>query len=99
MVVRIIWVGKTRNAPIRALIEDYLERLRHMVSCEVVEIRDAARGRKLRPVDRRALEDAELEKSLSGCGRIVALDERGRQLSSPEFSRWLERELGRGAGG
>ena len=38
---RIIWTGKTRDSRLRALIDDYYERLSHFVRCEVTELREA----------------------------------------------------------
>ena len=43
MRLRIIWTGKTRDARLRALIDDYAERLSHFVRCEVTELRDPGR--------------------------------------------------------
>ena len=40
---RIIWTGKTRDARLRALIQDYAERLSHFVRCEVTELRELGR--------------------------------------------------------
>jgi 23S rRNA (pseudouridine1915-N3)-methyltransferase len=39
---RIIWTGKTRDSRLRALIDDYYERLSHFVRCEVTELRESA---------------------------------------------------------
>ena len=45
MLFRLIWIGKTRNEHLRALVDDYLGRLRRFVACEVTELREsAARG-------------------------------------------------------
>jgi 23S rRNA (pseudouridine1915-N3)-methyltransferase len=38
---RIIWTGKTRDSRLRALIDDYSERLSHFVRYEVTELREA----------------------------------------------------------
>jgi len=46
MRLRIIWTGKTRDARLRALIDDYAERLSHFVRCEVTELRDLGRSDK-----------------------------------------------------
>ena len=43
MRLRIIWTGKTRDARLRALIDDYAERLSHFVRCEVTELRELGR--------------------------------------------------------
>lgn len=46
MRLRIIWVGKTRDARLRALIDDYAERLSHFARCEVTELRELGRSDK-----------------------------------------------------
>ena len=46
MRLRIIWIGKTRNARLRALIDDYAERLGHFARCEVTELRELGRADK-----------------------------------------------------
>jgi len=43
MRLRIIWTGKTRDARLRALLDDYAERLSHFVRCEVTELRELGR--------------------------------------------------------
>jgi 23S rRNA (pseudouridine1915-N3)-methyltransferase len=40
---RIIWPGKTKDARLRALIEDYTGRLSHFVRCEVTELKELGR--------------------------------------------------------
>jgi len=96
MRIKIVWVGKTRNPQIAALATDYLERVRHMIPCEIREARDPARGRDLKGDDLRAAEAGQLLKLTEGLNRIVVLDERGKQFSSPEFAHWLEGEQDRG---
>jgi 23S rRNA (pseudouridine1915-N3)-methyltransferase len=44
MRLRIIWIGKTRDARLRALVDDYAERLGHFVRCEVTELREGGRA-------------------------------------------------------
>ena len=40
MRLRLIWVGKTRDARLRALVDEYLKRLSRFVRCEVTEVRE-----------------------------------------------------------
>lgn len=42
MHLRLIWIGKTRDEHVRALVEEYLKRLRRFARCEVVELRESA---------------------------------------------------------
>ncbi len=96
MRIKFLWVGKTKNASIRSLVTDYLERIRHMVSCEVTETRDFSKRRPLTPAELIAREGEELTRYIPESGRIVVLDEGGRELTSRDFSRWLESEQNRG---
>lgn len=41
MRLRLIWVGKTRDAHLRALVDEYLKRLARFVRCEVTELRES----------------------------------------------------------
>jgi 23S rRNA (pseudouridine1915-N3)-methyltransferase len=78
-------------------VADYLERIRHFVPCEVLEARDPAKGRSLGTAQRIAVEGEELARHLPEHGRLVVLDEKGRQYTSPGFARWLESEQKGGA--
>lgn len=42
MRLRVIWTGKTRDAHLRALIDDYLKRLSHFARCEISEFRESS---------------------------------------------------------
>ena len=48
MRIKVFWVGKTQNAPIKSLISDYLTRLSHMIAVETVEVADLSKKRGLR---------------------------------------------------
>jgi len=76
MRIRLIFLGKTRRGEIRALVEDYLARIRRFAQVETIELRDgsAAAARKL-----------EFEPGAT----VVLLDAAGKQLSSESFAKWL----------
>ena len=96
MQIKFLWVGKTKNLSIRSLESDYLDRIRHWVSCEVVETRDLSKGRSLRVADLVEREGEEIAKHIPKFGRIVALDETGTQFTSGDFARWIESEQNSG---
>jgi len=89
---RLIWVGRTRNEHLRALVEDYMKRLGRFVRCEVTEIREAAGGEA-----HICLEDEgkRIMASLASDALAVLLDMEGRQWSSPELATEVERWQGR----
>ena len=96
MHIKFLWVGKTKSSPIRSLAEDYLERIRHWIPCEIVEVRDLSRRRSHRAAELIADEGAEIAKHIPKFGKIVALDETGTQFSSGDFARWIESEQNSG---
>lgn len=76
MKIRIILLGRTRRTEIRALMEDYLERVRHYAGIEVTEVREGS--------------DAALRKlKIEPGATTVLLDAAGKQFTSAEFARWL----------
>ncbi len=97
MQIKFLWVGKTKNTFIRSLVSDYFERLRHLAPCEIIETRDLSKIRNLRPTELIAAEGKELARHIPEAGRLVALDERGRQFTSGDFARWLESEQNSGS--
>lgn len=78
---RIIWTGKTRDARLRALIEDYAGRLSHFVRCEVQELREPQRTDKT-GIDR---ETKRISDALRPGSITVLLD--------PEGSEWTSQDL------
>jgi 23S rRNA (pseudouridine1915-N3)-methyltransferase len=96
MRLRFLWTGKTKNSFINGLVLDYLDRIRHMVPCDVVEIRDLSKKRSLKAAALVEGEAEEFTRHMQSSGTVVALDEKGKQISSSEFSRWLESELNGG---
>ncbi len=97
MDIRILWIGKTKNSPIRSLLEDYLERVRHMVSVGITEVRDQSKARGLKGSELMEAEGNEILRLLPVHSRVVTLEERGKELSSAEFAHWLDEEQYRGS--
>jgi len=83
--LKILWVGKTRNAAVRALCEDYLERVRRFLTCEVVETREPSRSRALRGPQLLSAEADELERVLPDGCKLIVLDAQGTEESSPDL--------------
>ncbi|MGR3452788.1 23S rRNA (pseudouridine(1915)-N(3))-methyltransferase RlmH [Pseudooceanicola sp.] len=96
MRVHICAVGRLRAGPERALINDYLSRFDR-----------TGRALGLGPVELREVEDrkgggmaaeaALLERAIPDRAVVVALDERGTAMSSPDFAQALARQRDDGA--
>lgn len=96
MKVKVIWIGKTKSSPIRAMSADYLDRIRRMSPCEILEVRDPVKGRDPQSAERIKLEGEEIARWLPAVGFVVALDETGNQYTSEEFALRLETEQNNG---
>jgi 23S rRNA (pseudouridine1915-N3)-methyltransferase len=97
MKLKILWVGKTKSAPLKDLIGEYCRRIEHLAPLEVVELRDSLRSRSVAKEDVLSAEAESIGRSIRPGSRVVALDEAGRQLSSMELARWIEMEQNQGA--
>ena len=76
MKLRLIFLGKTRRPEIRALLNDYLSRIRHHAEVELTELRDSSPA---------ALRKLKIEPSAT----VLLLDATGKQHTSEQFARWL----------
>ncbi|UQA56311.1 23S rRNA (pseudouridine(1915)-N(3))-methyltransferase RlmH [Polyangium aurulentum] len=83
----LVAVGRVKERSTRAVIDDYLGRVRRYVACDEVELSDAP-APKLAPLFTRATEGS----------TPIALEVGGRALDSPAFAREIERLGSRGKG-
>jgi 23S rRNA (pseudouridine1915-N3)-methyltransferase len=84
---RIIWTGKTRDARLRGLIEDYAERLSHFVRCEVTELKELGRTDKT-GIDK---ETKRISDALRSGSLTVLLDPEGAEWTSHELAAQVKR--------
>lgn len=93
MSIRILCPGKTRDRWISEGIDEYLKRIRTWVPIELIELADISTDL-AGSVGRVKVMEAEIiARALPSRGRLIALDERGRQFDSVEFAGWLDGEL------
>jgi 23S rRNA (pseudouridine1915-N3)-methyltransferase len=88
MHLRLIWVGKTKNEHLRALVEDYLGRLRRFVRSEVTELRESSAR-----TEREGIED-EGQRIIGALHRdafVVLLDVEGREWDSLRLAGEVEK--------
>ncbi|MGH9792090.1 MAG: 23S rRNA (pseudouridine(1915)-N(3))-methyltransferase RlmH [Candidatus Acidiferrales bacterium] len=76
MKIRLVMLGKTRRAELRALLDDYVARIRHFAPVEINELRETTPSalRKLKA---------------DSAATWVLLDAAGQQHTSQQFARWL----------
>lgn len=88
MRVHIVAVGRLRTGPERELVDDYLARFGKtgralgLGPAQIIEVEDKKGGGM-------AAEAALLEKALPKGALVCVMDERGREMPSPDFARQL----------
>ncbi len=92
MRIRIIWTGKTRDARLRALIEDYAERLSHFARFEVTELRELGRTDKS-GIDK---ETKRISDALRPGSMTVLLDPDGSEWTSQQLAAQVQSWEGNG---
>jgi 23S rRNA (pseudouridine1915-N3)-methyltransferase len=76
MKIRLIMLGKTHNAALRALIDEYVKRTQRFTPAEITELRETS------PAALRKLK-------FDSASTIVLLDAAGKQFTSAQFAKWL----------
>ena len=75
MRIRLLMLGKTRRPELRAVLDDYVERISRYSPMEITEVRDQSAALKKLDADRAAT--------------VILLDARGKTLDSDAFAKWL----------
>jgi 23S rRNA (pseudouridine1915-N3)-methyltransferase len=73
------WIGKTKNAAIQSLTDEYVKRLRQYAEVEGVSLKDETALLKLAGRDGRGAKRG-----------LVLFDSRGKQLSSEDLAQFLQ---------
>ena len=87
MKLRFIWPGKTKDARLRSLIDEYAKRLSRFTKCEVVEVKES-RTRDAAAVNKESLRIFE---AIGDSTLAVLLDLNGREWSSQELASQVQR--------
>ena len=93
MRLKLLWVGKTQEAWVKAGIEEYAGRVRRYCPLEILETREE-KGAQAAVMRERECE--RLAKLLPKGGKLVVLDERGEAMSSTEFAAFLSKSRDQG---
>ena len=96
MTIKLLCIGKTKDTYLRLAIDEYLRRIRHYTSLEYIEIKAEKRRKTESESQVKEREYEKLQRVLSSQEFVVALDERGTQYSSREFSKFISQHQIRG---
>lgn len=89
-------IGKTTEEYLKTGQKIFLDRLKHYVKIDVVEITQVKKPGKINPIEQKRDEAKQLFKFIDKYEYIVLLDERGKQLKSGEFAGQIQRYMNMG---
>ena len=96
MKIKLLTIGKTDNKNLISLIESYEERLKHYVKFELEIIPDLKNVKNLSEKLQKEKEGELILKKLRPDDNLFLLDERGNDLRSIEFTRFLQKKMNSG---
>ena len=95
MKITIIQIGKTKHNFVQEAEQEYLKRLQPQSKIEIITLKESpAFEHSSSPSGRQKAKTEEAEaiiKNLRPISKIIALDERGKQLTSPDFAKQIEK--------
>ena len=99
MKIKLICIGKTGKDFLIAGEQEYLNRLKHYVSMERIEIPDIKNAKSLTFDQIKELEGKEILSKLQSGDQLILLDENGKLFSSTEFADFLQQKFNQGGKG
>jgi 23S rRNA (pseudouridine1915-N3)-methyltransferase len=89
--LRVVVVGKDKNEPMCEAAREYVARIARYIPAELVEVKEEP-AKASTPLARvRQVEAERLDKALGQGDYLIALDERGKEMTSLELARRIER--------
>lgn len=74
-------------------IEEYTSRLKHYVPFEILYIADAKNTKNITEAQQKAAEGRNILAALDTSDVVVLLDEHGKEMTSVEFSRYMQKKM------
>ncbi|HEY3177061.1 MAG TPA: 23S rRNA (pseudouridine(1915)-N(3))-methyltransferase RlmH [Candidatus Polarisedimenticolia bacterium] len=93
MKLSLLWVGKTKDRNIDAAIRRYMDRIGRYIPVDVLEAKEETAAGRHAVAEVIQKEGRRLREKIPAGNEVVLLDARGRELSSEEFARFLERKI------
>ena len=89
MKVTLLWVGKTNDKALDGMIQEYLNRLQHYVSVDVVTIPELKNAKNLSVPQQKQMEGELILQKVTPQTDLVLLDEHGMEFRSIEFADYM----------
>lgn len=99
MKIKIVCIGKTGKNFLIDGENEYLNRLKHYVSIERIEIPDIKNAKKLSVEQIKTLEGKEILTKISSSEQLILLDEKGKDYTSEKFADFIQQKFNQGGKG
>jgi 23S rRNA (pseudouridine1915-N3)-methyltransferase len=86
-------IGKTDSTYLQKGIDDYTKRLQHFVDLSVYDISGIKQSSGMDPETVKRKEGEKLKKFMTKSDLIILLDEAGKEYSSRDLARWLNKVM------
>ncbi len=96
MKISLLTLGKTTDARLSALIDDYQQRLKHYIPFEFVVVPDIKNAKSLTQEQLKTAEGEAILARLTPAMDVLLLDEHGREFRSIEYADFLQRKMAAG---
>lgn len=92
----LIVVGKTTDKRFEAIIQEYIERIRHYIPFTIEVIPELKNTKGLSQDEQKKREGEQILKNLQAGDYIVLLDEHGSERTSMDFASWMQKKMAAG---
>lgn len=96
MTTTLLFVGKTTDAHIEALCQDYLKRLTHYLPVRVQVIPELRNTKAMTPDQQKQAEGELILRAVPQSAELILLDEHGREYRSIEFAQQIQKKMSSG---
>lgn len=96
MKIKLLAVGKTDDKNLEKLIYNYQNRLKHYIKFQIEIIADLKNTKNISQAQQKEKEGALILSKIKPFDQVILLDEEGKQLSSVDFSEFLQKKMNAG---
>jgi 23S rRNA (pseudouridine1915-N3)-methyltransferase len=96
MKIKLLAIGKTDDKHLITLIDSYQQRLNHYINFEIEILPDIKNAKNLSESLQKEKEGLLILKKLLPTDVLVLLDEKGKEMRSIEFSKYLQKKMNSG---
>ncbi|WP_438972094.1 23S rRNA (pseudouridine(1915)-N(3))-methyltransferase RlmH [Polaribacter sp.] len=96
MKIKLLAIGKTDHKQLSLLIDEYKNRLKHYIKFEIETIPDLKNAKNLSEIQQKNKEGELILKKIQATDVLVLLDDKGKEFTSIEFSKYLQKKMNAG---